>query len=522
MTSYIKVIFLCIVFLVPFGISYCDVLNLVSKKISFYLDDSYGAFYVENPNPLSKNLRELLFKDNPPTSYITLYVNDKPYRLNENGKISIIRPFMQEDNVIECDLEIDKVLFDLIFMITNLADKPSDSIICLVDMKNDGNPAVTAGVRFLFDTVYGEDENKPVLYLSGGDKIEYDRMFGNENMPQFIFSGTFDWDSQTFGKGLYIYPYINEIKPGKVIIGNWKKLNEREISYVINPPARFKYYMFSKPDAAVAVYYNNIKLKGGEESSYGVILSVMKIPKISIKSARFNEENKTVSAPVTNSEKVITGQSMSVNAELQKPSLKEEIGVLEKLNGLIDRLDSLFSNGLQPLTNKAQGSDLEKGLEKSAPESMYGEPFSGSASSVQPVITNLPAAGYSSSPVSQTTNNPVNEENTAMLKSDAARLQKQYDDKIAGLKAYYEDLIKKQEKEYKEISSSYKEYSENRENKNNRSKKMEEVNNTITQIDKKISIIEELLQLNLDFETMPREKIEEIQKKIGKIEEKLK
>lgn len=489
----------------------------VGKLISFFLDDDSGCFYSENPTPPSEELRELLFKDHPPTSYITLIVNGKPYHMSDIGKLSFLKPERIGDYAISYNLKINSIAFSIIYLITNLESQSNNSVICLVKATNEGKSRANVGAKFLFDTVYGENNKKPALYLSDKEKIEYDRLFNSENLPDFVFSGYYDQDLPFFGIGLFIYPYLNEQKPEKLIIGNWKKLNENDLWYQIDPQAHFKYYVYSNPDAAVAVYFNNIRIDEGEGSVFGTVLSVNKVSPIFLNSNQVSMEIKNVFASNSNTASLYP----VIPASPENVSLKNEIDLLEKLNAVIDKLNILVSNGLVPVNGIQEKSGLEKGLEKSAPESAYpyGDPFQNSNEIVIPQINNN--IYNITNNINTVKTNTVDTEELNRLKTDAGRLEQQYNDKIAKLKSFYEDLIRKQQNEFKEISGAYKQHTEKVENRKDKAKKIGDVNETITRIDKKIAVIEELLNLNLDFETMPVEKMNEIELKIKDIEKKL-
>ena len=453
--------------------SFCSIQNLSGKLISFFLDEDTLSFYLEDPAPPSEDLRELLFKDQPPSSSITMIVDGKPYRLSEIVGSSAVKAERIGDCSLSYNFKVSSIFFRIIFLITNLENLSNNSIVCLIHLRNDGTNNSSVGAKFLFDTVYGENIRKPALYISDREKIEYDRLFGIENLPQFVFSGLYNSDLPSFGKGLFIYPYLNGQKPEKLIIGNWKKLNDNELSYKIEPQSHFRYYIYSDPDAAVAVYFNNINLKTGEETNFGTVLSVNKLSPVFITYDQKNRTNIPDNILNTNAAGLIPGDSAS---------LKREIDILEKLSTVIDRLNFLISNGEFQIKGTQENSNFEKGLEKSVHE-----------------------------PVNETGHPLSNVETSESLKTNIARLEQQYNDKIAELKNYYDSLIRKREDENRQTSGSDKQ----------RLKKIENVDKAISQINKKISAIEELLEMNHDFENLPAEKIDEIELKIKDIENKL-
>ena len=125
-----------------------EVLSLIGKNIAFFIDDKTGKFYLENPSPGMKNMKELLFKDMPPTSYITLILDGKPSRLNM-GNINVKQAFQSFDNIISAQYLIDSVTFKLSFILTNLSGKEYDSILCLISVENNSSNQISAGAEVL-------------------------------------------------------------------------------------------------------------------------------------------------------------------------------------------------------------------------------------------------------------------------------------------------------------------------------------------------------------------------------------
>ncbi|MGA2142556.1 MAG: hypothetical protein ABSG94_09035 [Brevinematales bacterium] len=475
--SQIKASALMLIF--SFSMSFSVMQSIQGKLLSFYLDEDSGNFYLENPSPPSEDLRILLFKDKPPASSVMLIVNGRPWKIGEIRKTTDFMAEKAGDSSLSYKFSISLVTFKVKYFITNLENLSNNSIVCSIYAKNEGQNNSSVGGKFLFDTVYGEDAGKPVLYLSDREKIEYDRLFNTENLPQFVFSGAYNADLATFGNGIFIYPYLNWQKPEKLIIGNWKKLSDNELSYQIDPRSHFRYYIYSNPDAAVAAYFNNINIRPGEEVFFGTVLSVNKLSHVFI-SFDHNAASNNYSPALPEAPAVPGLQTGS------KIPLTDERDILEKLSELVDRL-----------TGTAPDSSIGKGIEKSAPESAFGDPFNFSNETFYTVYTN-----------SYSTN--------MYPKEDVSRLEQQYNDKISKLKDYYNGLLNTNVPAPANKSASVA-----RGSRDARSKKIGDVDNSISGIDKKISVIEELLELNLDFESMPPEKMNEIESKISNLEKKL-
>ena len=257
--------------------AFCEELALTGKDIHFFLDSEAGSFYAEDPAPKDEKYKYFLFCDNPPTSYITLILNDKPYRLNDS-KVKRVKLMTETQRAISGVFSIEDVVFTVSFILTNSAPgEKNNAVICLVSIDNKTETKITAGARFLFDTYFDERWGTPYIYLSSTEQIQYERLLLNQSLPEFVFCGEYDSDYKKFSEGLFIYPSLNQLKPDSIIIGNWQKLEENELDYKIQPNEQFKYNSYANKDAAVAVLYTGIYINANQTINIGSVISRSKI-----------------------------------------------------------------------------------------------------------------------------------------------------------------------------------------------------------------------------------------------------
>jgi hypothetical protein len=540
--------FFSTLFLFSLGSSlFADTLALYGKKIAFYMDDRTGNFYLENPNPRSKSYKELLFKDDPPSSYLTVVLEGKPYKIIE---LKTVKPFAVADNIISGSFKLANQNIRVDFIMTNLKGNEYDSIICMLTYQNNEDPQTLVGARLLFDTMVGESQKKPSLFLSSTERIEYDRQINGNNIPEFILSGLYEMDNPDFGYGLFIYPSINELRPGSIIIGNWKRMDEKELAYSIDPLAKFRYNEFANPDAAVAVFYKDIYAKKAETISIGAVLSTTKLKSslIRLSQAVTPQHTTLPQLPTVVTNYVVSNSvspsnfvlSITSNTNREMNALSSQVDLLDRAAYLIDRLNSLLKNtNLQNLDNN-DNSSLGRGLDNAVTRAPRDNPFDNDRNYTRVTDTNqgqrATATNASGTVVPVTpslfvtniiqtniyyTNSTLSETEIQRLKEDRDRVQKQYEEKMQSLEVYYKELLKKQEDEFKATSSDYKQMLNEKEKIKNRNKKMERLNSTILSLDKKIDVIGALLELNLDFESMPPEKLEEARVLISELESKI-
>lgn len=141
----------------------------------------------------------------------------------------------------------------------------SDGLILRIAVKNSSEQPQSVGIRYLFDTYLGERSNTHFT-LPDGREIKSELEL-RPPMPRFLVSPR---DSQTglqimlSGDGL--------IAPDRVIIANWKRLNDSSWSYDTSTARNFNLLPYSINDSAVSIYYNPITLKPGESRIVNIVL----------------------------------------------------------------------------------------------------------------------------------------------------------------------------------------------------------------------------------------------------------
>ncbi len=492
--------------------AYGEDLRLSGKGIEFYLNLGMGAFYAENPAPNTPALRTLLFADNPPTSYITLVVDGKPYKLNDHA-LTQIEPFHETTDTITALYGIGSVTVRVTFQVTNSALSQNDTVLCYLTYKNTTNTTVNVGARFLFDTFYDERWGKPYIYLSTGEQVKTERLIYPESFPNFIYSGNYDSDDK-FKEGLFIYPYVNDLKPAYIIIGNWKKLDENELDYQIDPRSDFRYNSYANKDAAIAIFFDSIALKASEELSFGTVLSRSQFQFAQYVAGRYvadiiqavtevnpvvTNTNVAVTPPATNTnavavvtnrpvEPVVTNQSVAVHSPatnvvtvfVTNAMTPRAVSNLNELEIMRLQLETL--NKLTTLIEKLDNRLTEAVVTQAAPR----------------LLTNVVT-------------------NTAAI--DA--LKQQYETALTQQRTQYETRLSNQTCEYQTQMDTLQTELERSSASSMRNVSIEQLDATINDLDQKIKLIEQLERMNLDFSTMPESELRRLHEQIEAIENRV-
>lgn len=496
--------------------AYGNDLRISGKGIEFFLNAEMGAFYVENPAPTTPALKTLLFSDNPPTSYITVIINGKPYRMNDHA-LTVIQPFAEGTDNVTGVFGVSGVEIKVVFQATNSATSQNDTILCYLAFNNTTTNNITVGARFLYDTFFDERWGKPVIYTSSGEQIKTERLMYPENFPNFLYSGTYDIDAG-FTEGIFVYPYVNDLKPTSIIVGNWKKLDENELGYPIDARSDFRYNNYANKDAAVAIFFENIPMKGGEEIRFGTVLSRSAFQFSQYVAGRYVANmielvgttepvvtNVTVVPAPTNVEPEVVQvtQTQVVQQTVEPVVTNQTVAVHNPQTNVV----TLFvTNQMTPraISNINELEIMRLQLETLDKLVALIEKMDGRLTETAQTITEM-----------RTTTNVVT--NTAAIET----LKTQYETALASQQREYETRLDTQNREYTTQITTLQNELERNSASSLRNASLEQLDATINELDQKIKLIEQLERMNLDFNTMPESELRRLNEQIEQMERRV-
>ncbi len=245
-----------------------EIVNFRNKYLSLLVDDVNYRFTLQREDlPSIEYSRDLLFYNVPPTSYVSFLVENLAYRPNEGN---VIKPLFRDNNSLGFSIEVNGVVFSVSFsFVKNGSSLVEDALEISVDFTNNTNVSLNTGIRFLLDTVFGEDNlSLPKFYLDGKTPIDYELLITRDNMISYIVSTS---DMEGVNR-LFIHWYGNT--PTRILFGNWRKL---DIADWYSEPSMFLKYRFSEnsnPDCAVAIFFEGMQLNPGESKNVKVVLSL--------------------------------------------------------------------------------------------------------------------------------------------------------------------------------------------------------------------------------------------------------
>lgn len=483
--------------------------SIATKSLAVHLDQDSGRFYLEDPNPEAQGIRFFTFRDNPPTSYITLILNGNPYRLNA-GVIRDMEYFKRSGQIISGSYTIQDVRFDIQFILTNSGpDNPFDSILLLIQAANQTSAPVRVGGRILLDTSYDEAGGSPEIYLSSTEQVTRERLIPQNVLPDFIFTGKFSSGEGRFGSGLYIFPAVNSLLPQSVIIGNWKKLDETDLEYKVRPNDQFRSSSYGSKDGAVSLLFNDLPVKPGETVTFGILLSRSQKPAPAMQEITAVQKTDTLSQTTTDQQKTVVynqqDSSLTNNSSQATSQNKTTTVTVVKVvtNTVYVPVSGTNQTGVPADYQVLLQSQVQL-LEK-----------------MNTILTAL--SGISNQPAlaPRVITNVIQPPEGSVTAEELDVIQKGYENRIKDLEQNYQTLMEQQRIEMEASLRVYEEQLKQTTSKKNRVEAVNRLDTAIREMDQKIKVIEELEKLRLDYKTMPQEKLDELYNMLAEMERKI-
>jgi hypothetical protein len=209
--------------------------------------------------------RRALFADQDPrTSFLSVMVNDRSYKLGDSSafrtRLDPLRPsliFESSFLLVNVDFSFEKR--------NNSAETNCVSI--KISLENRGGSQISAGARFLLDTQLGEGAS-PIGFTTNLRSINSETLITGKDSDNF-------WTDKN--DTLSLTGSLNTgspADPDSVHFANWKKLNDAAWKAQLNPGSNFNSPPYSVGDAAVCYYFEPRPLGRGEKRIFGFTLSL--------------------------------------------------------------------------------------------------------------------------------------------------------------------------------------------------------------------------------------------------------
>lgn len=234
-------------------------LELKQGNLKLDLAEDTGRFtlyYLENP--AKDQYVPLFFSDDPRTSVLTLMQDGKLYRLGDSSafRMSVehqgdTAAFVWKSSTLNVTEE---------FRFTSSAGASAvDGIIITVTIRNLSKDRSTAGARYLLDTTLGEHSSAH-FHTPAEGPVRHESGIKPSISDAWVLSEAAE-DSKV---GLQIMIFGSGITtPDRVILANWKRLNESPWDFDVSTSRDFSLLPYSINDSAVALYYSPQSLSPG-------------------------------------------------------------------------------------------------------------------------------------------------------------------------------------------------------------------------------------------------------------------
>jgi hypothetical protein len=202
-------------------------------------------------------------------------------------------------------------------------------------LKNTDNTYHYAGLRVIFDTMLGANDDDPILNPLSGI-IDKEKEFSFDGVPDYWCA----WDaiSSPASRPLMSFAERNVVKPDYLTFASRKRLGETKWDFKTDPFLDFRSYAMEPPDTAVSMKWETIPFKPGYGNGaaffYGTAKAFAndKMPPldlVGLAPSRTERQNFWIQAEVKNSGPLKTVKNLKLKIELP-PGLALTQGSLEQ------------------------------------------------------------------------------------------------------------------------------------------------------------------------------------------------
>jgi len=240
-------------------------LEVRDGRMRLVVDDRSGRFALYYLADVTKNRYvPLLYDQETRTTYPTLMVDQKAYRLGETAEF---RTTVAKDGAgvtIEYRSSFSVIRQSFSFT-TSTGATLSDGVMISVTVENVSQKDSTIGFRYLFDTWLGEKAGTHFVAPSG-TVLGTEALYGIDSTEPWIKS------PGDAGASLQVALTGPATRPDRVIAANWKRLNDASWAIETNASRNFTLLPYSVNDSALALYYDPVVVRPG--ASRAIIIAL--------------------------------------------------------------------------------------------------------------------------------------------------------------------------------------------------------------------------------------------------------
>ncbi len=328
---------------------------LKSSSILIDVDGSSGRLFlstVDGKDDIEGDENsDLLFYDEPPTSYTVVYVDDEIFVFGSAEGVFSLLPINRNSSV-EAVWENDLVR---VHQVVSFAHRKStgreEGALIQYRIENKSNTRRSIGLRLLFDTYLGE-KGQCHFELSDGRQIAFETTLENKPIPV-------SWRSLSEkNPTLCLSGIINEsivTVPDKINLANYKTLHDHpEYGWVVPDTKRKRRFAnppFSKNDSAVALYFKPAPVDPVSVRDLSTVLGLCGSEEFNLEASEtvveiVKEEGKKRPPEIEQTQRAVSNLSPAdldrIKNELK--SIKLIHGSLDDINGVIKRINEVLTS----------------------------------------------------------------------------------------------------------------------------------------------------------------------------------
>lgn len=318
-------------------------LEIKDGRIKLVLHENMGRFSLYYlPNLETSQYIPFLVTDDPRTSYVSIVVNDKVYKLGESGGFKEIVEQISGGAQFTWISDIITITQKFLF-ISSLSSPYTDGVQIVLSITNNSNQELKIGVRYLFDTYLGEKINFHFT-TDKSVKISKETLITKSDAIKYWISPTTAAEEGTLETGLQCTTQGQGITtPDKIIFANWKRLSDTSWAYTTSSSRSFSNLPYSVNDSSVCQYYDPKQVKSGAKFNVSLVLG--NVTDYGFQAAELSTETET-------------GTTESGTQDLSGldslSDYEKVLAIIKTLNDLMAEIDRKIAAGEQ-----ASAEDLE-------------------------------------------------------------------------------------------------------------------------------------------------------------------
>jgi hypothetical protein len=238
-------------------------------KLVLHEDSGHFSLYYLIDMPQQRDVHtgryEPFFADQDPrTSFLTVMVNDRIYRLGE----SPVFKMRIRNNALNPAIIFESPLLAVIqeFTFIRTADSAlTDGIRMNITLESRGDQPIQAGIRFLLDTNLGENTSTP--YIVNQQAVTSEFVLDSRREEPF-------WISRNNRLG-FMGSISSDVveRPDLIHFANWKRLSEVSWKLAFTQGRNFNYLPYSINDSAVSYYFDPQPLGRGLARTVAILFA---------------------------------------------------------------------------------------------------------------------------------------------------------------------------------------------------------------------------------------------------------